>query len=724
MTEEQLYASVGGRLVAAGTDPASASEGYWDFGWVPPELRTDEQHEVADRIESSLPKFAISGRSRDDVKKSDMTKLWSHPSVVAALGYAYEGTHQKEGSCVGAGAGNVVASTNFKEVIKGGDPEKIILPFYPYHYGQGRLKAGFRGRGHGSHGLPQAEAIREFGVLDNLSHPELPKPSNSDGLIWGSAVETQWSAGDLSPNRDWVETGRKYPIRTIARARSANDVRQGLVNLYASSCASMYGFNAGVEDGILLGRKGPRWAHQMCLAPDTKIPLLDGSEKTLKEIADSGEKVWIYSYDPTTGRVVPKETEARMTRPCVPEGMVRVTLDNGESITSTLDHRYLLRDGTWVEARHLKPDDSLMPLYRRDSTAEDCEHRVGYEMVSDPCDGSWVFTHKRVAEEVSLAGLRYKDGKEDEIVAPGKAMAYIHHRDFDKRNNTPGNLAKMLKREHWKLHADLADPSHLRKARLDPEYNRRQAEAARRAMRKLREDPAFLENLRAAASENMKRQNADPEYAAKRDEAAKRMMEERFADPAEREKARVRLAERKKDPEFRRKQAEAASRNGKAGAKKVSLAAVKRWSDPEYRRKMIEACKEREARKREARQAAQAEPAPNNHKVASVVFMPTETGPTYCLKVDGTENFAVSAGVFVHNSFHAFWEHPKFGPIYWLMNQWGKGAHGACPTGMVGGGAWILESDVDWICKSGEVIIFSDMAGYPAPDYDVSLVFG
>lgn len=265
MSEEALYRSVGGRLVAAGTDGASSSEGYWDFGWVPPENRSDEMHAADGAVEGSWPRFAISGRSRDDVKKVDLTRLWSHETVRAALGFAYDGTHQLTGSCVGAGAGNVVASVNFKEVIKDGDPEKIILPFYPYHYGRGRLRGGFRGRGEGSNGLPQAEAIRLDGVLDNNSHSELPRFDNSDGLIWGKDVEMQWSAGDLSPCRDWVETGKKYPIKTTARARSAADVRQGLVNLFPATCASMYGFNARVEKGVLLGRRGPRWGHQMSL---------------------------------------------------------------------------------------------------------------------------------------------------------------------------------------------------------------------------------------------------------------------------------------------------------------------------------------------------------------------------------------------------------------------------------------------------------------------------
>jgi hypothetical protein len=65
------------------------------------------------------------------------------------------------------------------------------------------------------------------------------------------------------------------------------------------------------------------------------------------------------------------------------------------------------------------------------------------------------------------------------------------------------------------------------------------------------------------------------------------------------------------------------------------------------------------------------------------------------------------------------WDHPKHGKIFWLHNQWGLDAHGRCPTGMPGGGAWITAKDVDWICGSGgEVYAFSFYNGYPSLDMD------
>lgn len=53
------------------------------------------------------------------------------------------------------------------------------------------------------------------------------------------------------------------------------------------------------------------------------------------------------------------------------------------------------------------------------------------------------------------------------------------------------------------------------------------------------------------------------------------------------------------------------------------------------------------------------------------------------------------------------WDHPKHGPLYKMVNQWGKAHRGFI-------WAWIPEVDVDWICKTGEMRCYSAMDGFPA----------
>jgi hypothetical protein len=102
----------------------------------------------------------------------------------------------------------------------------------------------------------------------------------------------------------------------------------------------------------------------LCLSLDTKIPLLDGSEKTLSEMIAAhkrGEEQWVYSVDRKNGgefkpgRVVWAGETKKSTQ------VVRVTLDNGQYVDATPDHKFIRRNGEYVEAQSLVAGDSLMP---------------------------------------------------------------------------------------------------------------------------------------------------------------------------------------------------------------------------------------------------------------------------------------------------------------------------------------------------------------------------
>jgi len=108
--------------------------------------------------------------------------------------------------------------------------------------------------------------------------------------------------------------------------------------------------NASEDDGL---------SEVVCLAGDTKIPLLDGRELTIKELASLGKGVWVYSID-KNGDVRPgRVTKAWMTSSNAP--LLKVTLDNGKSVRCTPDHLWMMRDGSYKKAIELTPKDSLMP---------------------------------------------------------------------------------------------------------------------------------------------------------------------------------------------------------------------------------------------------------------------------------------------------------------------------------------------------------------------------
>lgn len=180
------------------------------------------------------------------------------------------------------------------------------------------------------------------------------------------------------------------------------------------------------------------WLPRRCLSLDTKIKLLDGRDLSLNDIIkeyEEGNELWVYSCS-DEGHVVPgKISWAGITRKDA--NVVRITLDNGENIISTPDHKFILRDGNLCEAQYLKENDSLMPLYEREKYIT-FNSNGKYPQIFDNENQEWIFTHRMVSE--------YFNGKT-------KSSEVIHHADFIKLNNNPDNLVIMDKKEHFALHS-------------------------------------------------------------------------------------------------------------------------------------------------------------------------------------------------------------------------------------------------------------------------------
>jgi DNA gyrase subunit B len=144
-----------------------------------------------------------------------------------------------------------------------------------------------------------------------------------------------------------------------------------------------------------------------CFAGDTLVALADGRSLSFKElIAEQAEGKEHFGYtirkDGTIG--LERLINVRMTK--AHASVVRVTLDNGESITCTPDHRFMLRDGSYKAAAEVVQSDSLMPLYRKFSDMNEPGITIhGYEMVKDPRSNSWLeavatYNHRVVSVEL------------------------------------------------------------------------------------------------------------------------------------------------------------------------------------------------------------------------------------------------------------------------------------------------------------------------------------
>lgn len=168
-----------------------------------------------------------------------------------------------------------------------------------------------------------------------------------------------------------------------------------------------------------------------CLAMDTKVSLLDGRELSIHDIEhemEQGKQLWTYSCHPETGKVVPGLiTWAGVTQKSAK--VMKLTLDNGETITCTPDHKFPIKDVGFVRADQLKVNDSLIPLYRRHAQI-DSNYKNTYEQYYDNESHEWYFTHRKVVEYVQ--GLEEFADKR-----------VVHHVDLNRYNNDPSNLKQM-----------------------------------------------------------------------------------------------------------------------------------------------------------------------------------------------------------------------------------------------------------------------------------------
>jgi uncharacterized membrane protein YgcG len=189
-----------------------------------------------------------------------------------------------------------------------------------------------------------------------------------------------------------------------------------------------------------------------CIALDTRIPLLDGRTLELQEIIkewDNGNRdLWVYSCNPSTGELAPGMiTWAGETRKNTE--VIKITLDNGESITTTPDHKWVHRTKGFVEAKDLLVGDSLMPFYR-DRKKIKSNTNGDYERIWDSAKQEWVFTHRMVTDLLNdfnvIENFIFNEKHSNEI------KNIRHHKDHNRFNNNPNNLVWMNGADHMKYH--------------------------------------------------------------------------------------------------------------------------------------------------------------------------------------------------------------------------------------------------------------------------------
>jgi hypothetical protein len=366
------------------------------------------------------------------------------------------------------------------------------------------------------------------------------------------------------------------------------------------------------------------YAEDCCLAGDVKISLVNGTEVPIQDLVGN-PPFWVYSYDLESKKIVPGKAIVSLAST---RELVEVMLDNNEKIRCTPDHPFLMRDGTYHEAQHLQPGDSLMPFYRFTSD-EGC---VGYEMLLEPDEKKWHYTHRYFAAPKPYG------------------CTLVHHRNFNSKDNSPDNLRWMSKADHSSLHSTghVWSDEAKQKARLSKlgDLNPMKREDVRQKMREAKKkfyvehpEVALLLGRQAAAAASEARQNWPPERNEDFRETMSSVGKKSWADP-----------------DYRRKMTFVGGTCSKGGLSLRGISKKSRWSVERYQQYLAqlratntpEKLQERGRHISEAKRAAQIEVCVN-HKVLSVVFLPG-VHPTYDLTVDKYHNFALTAGVFTHNT--------------------------------------------------------------------------
>jgi len=356
-----------------------------------------------------------------------------------------------------------------------------------------------------------------------------------------------------------------------------------------------------------------------CFVGETKIALVDGRELNFLEIikeAEEGKEHFCYTIGDDENISVEKIINPRKTKENAE--LVKITLDNGQEIKCTPDHRFMLRDGTYTQAKDLMSGQSLMPLYKKISKIGGRVKIEGYDMVINLKSSKWKFTH-----------LLSDDWNVKNNIYPNNFGFHRHHSDFNKLNNNPTNIIRMLPEEHLRRHNEqikrtLHTTEAKEKSRLvhkTEEFRKKISAISKKYGKMLSEkaknqwkDKSLCEWRANKTSEqwtanfrNKRKETLPKTYYIKSMVLLKKLMDEKRLS----EYDKVRIEE-----------------NDKSRLKYNSLL-IRYFNNDE--KKLMSALET------------------FNHKVVKVEFL-QERSDVYDLEIPNTHNFALASGVFVHNS--------------------------------------------------------------------------
>lgn len=492
--------------------------------------------------------------------------------------------------------------------------------------------------------LIEETALKEASqnIKESVKNNELPKslkiaygykPSERELLIVegksasGSVKEAALPYQEVLPLRGKVLNTAKSEFSNIIKNQEIKDIFKAVGGMEGTNTAlrthNVFIVNDADPDG--------------CLRGNTKLPLLDGQEVEIKDLCNE-KGFWVYSCK-ENGEVVPGYAhDCRITR--YVNSLYRITLDNDEVIECTDNHPFLLRNGTYVRADELQVNMSIMPFNRR------------IIIDSSGLERPEIYSIKRWRKEHHLVWESYNNITRDKYT-------HIHHINGNTLDNSPTNLIQLTSSQHTTLHNQLNKENHSL------------------IMKQLHKDGIYIDSCRQniiAYNKSDKHRKTVSTMNGKGGvlyEANKERIIAYNKSQEHREQVSETNKKNWKNPEYRKKRIEELKISGK-----------KMWENEETRKRIkitpcvsvVKKCLslygyvneslynqekpkkgvytwESFLKKAGIDSDSVLEYVKNyNHKVKSIEVISVDNEPVYDITVDNTHNFALSSGVFVHNS--------------------------------------------------------------------------
>ena len=393
-----------------------------------------------------------------------------------------------------------------------------------------------------------------------------------------------------------------------------------------------------------------------CFTSDTKVKLADGRNLSFIELIKEhkeGKRNFTFSVDSNGLIKIAEIKNPRKTKENAE--IMKVILDNGEEIKCTLNHKFMLKGGSYKEAKDLVSGDSLMPVYFRLSTKDDDPNAIGYSMIFQPKSDSWNFVHV-ISDEWNLVNRIYT-----------KSTGRIrHHINFNKLNNNPDNIRRIHWKEHWQTHYNFTSNKHKNDAEYREKlsngrekywgdeknreiHSKRMTERNLKNWKKkdyrekmiltlsevnkryLKEPPEVVEEIRKRASITMKRLWRIPEY--------KQLFNEKIvANNKKRQTNRTGKKKFLRICQYLRDNGLILNKENYENIRKNIFKTksftswdlgIEKYCNNDVNLLLCEIN--------------------GNHKIVGIMFL-KEFADVYDLTIDKTHNFALDSGIFVHNS--------------------------------------------------------------------------